>query len=130
MVNVHISAVQNFPKWHSTRVEMTVQGTPDGNNITREIPDAIFQATVPAGIDNPNTVVQVCVYPVDGPAFYFKRYKRGPLLVGDLENEIVEELLEGQLNLFQHSSDFFQFNDHEGTAIVVSFYDVLDIEAL
>ena len=128
MVNVHISAVQNFPKWHSKRVEMTVQGVPDCNNITREIADAILQATIPTGIDNPNTVVQGCVYPVDGPAFYFKRYKRGPLLVGDLENDLVEELLDGQFNLFQNSRDFFQFN--AGKAIVVSFYYIPDIEAL
>ena len=89
MVNVHITSTHNFPRWHSKRVEMTVQGVPDAHNITREIADAVLQATIPAGIDNPNTVVQVCVYPRNGPAFYFKRYKRGPLLVGDLDNNIV-----------------------------------------
>ena len=47
---------------------MTVQSAPDATNITREIADAIMQATIPAGIDNPNTIVQVCVYPMDGPA--------------------------------------------------------------
>ena len=64
MVNVHISTVQSFPKWHSKRVEMTIQGAPDVTNIAHEIADAIIQATVPAGIDNPNTIVQVCVYPM------------------------------------------------------------------
>ena len=87
-----------------------------------------MQATIPAGIDNPNTIVQVCVYPMDGPAFFFRRYKNGPLLVGDLENDLVEELLENQMNLFQNSGDGFQFN--HGTAIVVSFYDVPNVDDL
>ena len=107
---------------------MTVQGVPDARNITREIADAVLQATIPAGIDNPNTVVQVCVYPRNGPAFYFKRYKRGPLLVSDLDNDIVEELLDSQMNLFQNSGDGFEFN--EGTMIIVSFYDIPEIDEL
>ena len=68
------------------------------------------------------------VYPPNGPAFYFRRYKNGPLLVGDLENDLVEELLDGQMNLFQHSGQGFEFT--EGTQIVVSFYDIPDIEEL
>ena len=51
MVNVHITGVQEFPRWHSKRVEMTVQGVPDARNITREIADAVLQATIPAGIN-------------------------------------------------------------------------------
>ena len=98
---------------------MIVEGVPDGNNITREIGHAIMQATIPAGIDNPNTIVQVSVYPPNGPAFYFKRFKNGPLLVGDLDNDIYEELLDGQMNLFQNSGDGFSFT--EGTHINVSF---------
>ena len=108
---------------------MTVQGVPDGNNyITREIGDAIMQATIPAGTDNPNTIVQVSVYPPDGPAFYFKRFKTGPLLVGDSDNDICEELLDGQMNLFQNSGDGFSFT--EGTHIIVSFYDLPNIDLL
>ena len=127
MVQVHINSVQEFPRWHSHRVEMTVNGPP-GGDITAELANAILQATIPAGIDNPNTVVQVSVYPPNGPAFYFKRYKTGPLLVGDLENDRVEELLDGQMNLFQHSGQGFEFT--EGTNIVVSFYDIPDVEEL
>ena len=48
--------------------------------------------------------------------------------MGNLEYNFVKELLDGQMNLFQQSSDFFQFN--EGTHIVVSFYDVPDVEQL
>ena len=70
----------------------------------------------------------MCVYPRNGPAFYFKRYKRGPLLVGDLDNDIVEDLLDSQMHLFQNSSESFEFN--EGTIIIVSFYDIPDIEEL
>ena len=124
MVQVHINSVQEFPRWHSHRVEMTVNGPP-GGDITAELANTILQATIPAGIDNPNIVVQVSVYPPNGPAFYFERYKTGPLLVGDLENDLV---LDGQMNLFQHSGQGFEFT--EGTNIVVSFYDIPDVEEL
>ena len=106
---------------------MIVEGTPD-NDITAEIVNAVLQATIPTGIYNPNTIVQVSVYPPNGPAFYFKRYKTGPLLVGDLENDLVEELLDGQMNLFQQSGQGFEFT--EGTHIVVSFYDIPDVAEL
>ena len=52
----------------------------------------------------------------------------GPLLVGDLDNNIVEDLLDSQMNLFQNSSDGFEFN--EGTIIIVSFYDIPDVAEL
>ena len=103
-------------------------GVPDGNNITSEIADAIIQATVPAGIDNPNTVVQVCVYPVNGPAYFFRRYKHGPLLVGDFENDLVDKLLDSQMNPFHNSFDGLEFN--EGTSLVLSFYDVPNFDDL
>ena len=67
-------------------------GRTRGNNIICEIGKAILQATIPVGIDNPNTVVQVCVY------------------------------------LFQNSGDGFEFNG--GTNIIVSFYDIPDIEVV
>ena len=52
---------------------MIVQGLPHPNNITREISDIIVQASLPALIENPNTIVQVSVCPLNGPAFYFRR---------------------------------------------------------
>ena len=111
---VHITSFRDFSRSHSKRVEMTVQGVPDRNNITGEIAGVILQGTIPAGMDNPNTVVQVSIYPINGPAFYFRRYKRDPLLVSDLENDLVEELLHPSMgrrsNLLQKSGDDFQFS--------------------
>ena len=69
----------------------------------------------------------MCVYPRNGPAFYFKRYKRGPLLVGDLDNNIVEDLLDSQMNLFQ---TVVTVSNSMKEQLLLSFYDIPDVEEL
>ena len=55
---------------------MIVQNVSDTTIITCEFADAVLQATVLTGIGNPNTVVQVSMYPLNGPAFYFKHTRK------------------------------------------------------
>ena len=59
MVRKHIVNVLQISKWHSKQVQMQVMQRAYDINITREIADAVLQVIIPAGIDDPNTVVQV-----------------------------------------------------------------------